>query len=259
MSSRSASPWSRSCPPGPGASPTCRRSNGDRRSRVQRGVRARRDRPHRALGRPGRHRRVRRPPRRGDRRVRRRHLRRTKGSRAPDGHLLPHGGRPGERRPRGRLLPGRIRRLRDDQGQRGPGRPALGPRTAPVRHHRRAVRGLPRPHARTHRAPREAPLVSFDVNHRAGLWRDADGPRVLLDLARGADIVFVGDDEARAAWGLSGARAIREALPEPAVLVVKQGGDGATVFERAAAGRAASEGGQDAPTPPRSYAPCAST
>lgn len=97
-------------------------------------------------------------------------------------------------------------------------------------------------------APRaRRPLVSFDVNHRAGLWRDADGPRVLLDLARGADIVFVGDDEARAAWGLSGARAIREALPEPAVLVVKQGGDGATVFERAAAGRAPSEAGQDAP------------
>ncbi len=45
------------------------------------------------------------------------------------------------------------------------------------------------------------PLVSFDVNHRPGLWRDADGPRVLLELARGADIVFVGDDEAREAWG----------------------------------------------------------
>ncbi|MFJ1603351.1 sugar kinase [Streptomyces sp. NPDC088253] len=94
---------------------------------------------------------------------------------------------------------------------------------------------------------RGRPLVSFDVNHRAGLWRDDDGPRVLLDLARGADIVFVGDDEARAAWGLSGARAIRDALPEPDVLVVKQGGDGATVFERAAAGRAASGAGQDAP------------
>ncbi|QUW79886.1 sugar kinase [Streptomyces sp. RLB1-33] len=92
-------------------------------------------------------------------------------------------------------------------------------------------------------APRaRRPLVSFDVNHRAGLWRDADGPRVLLDLARGADIVFVGDDEARAAWGLRGARAIRDALPEPAVLVVKRGGDGATVFERATAGAA-----QDAP------------
>ncbi|WP_373432091.1 sugar kinase [Streptomyces canus] len=81
-------------------------------------------------------------------------------------------------------------------------------------------------------APGEGrPLVSFDVNHRAGLWRDADGPRVLLELARGADIVFVGEDEAEEAWGISGGpSAIRAALPEPGVLVVKQGGVGATAF-----------------------------
>ncbi|MEU1198414.1 sugar kinase [Streptomyces sp. NPDC005813] len=82
-------------------------------------------------------------------------------------------------------------------------------------------------------APRPGrPLVSFDVNHRPGLWRDAAGPRVLLDLARGADIVFVGEDEAREAWDLHGARAVRDALPEPGVLVVKQGEAGATVFEK---------------------------
>jgi 2-dehydro-3-deoxygluconokinase len=83
----------------------------------------------------------------------------------------------------------------------------------------------------TARGPGRRPLVSFDVNHRPGLWREAAGPRVLLDLARGADLVFVGDDEARDAWGLRGARAIRDALPEPDVLVVKQGGGGATVFD----------------------------
>ncbi|MER5180244.1 sugar kinase [Streptomyces sp. NPDC002896] len=76
------------------------------------------------------------------------------------------------------------------------------------------------------------PIVSFDVNHRPGLWREADGPRVLLELARGADIVFVGDDEAREVWGLHGARAVREALPEPEIVVVKQGAEGATVFEQ---------------------------
>ncbi|MFG2464432.1 PfkB family carbohydrate kinase [Streptomyces canus] len=81
----------------------------------------------------------------------------------------------------------------------------------------------------------DRPLVSFDVNHRAGLWRDADGPRVLLELARGADIVFVGEDEAEEAWGISGGpAAIRTALPEPGVLVVKQGGVGATAFVSAA-------------------------
>ncbi|WP_455352785.1 sugar kinase [Streptomyces sp. SYSU K217416] len=76
------------------------------------------------------------------------------------------------------------------------------------------------------------PLVSFDVNHRANLWRDAAGPRALLDLARGADIVFVGEDEAEAAWGLTNGDAIRAALPEPAVLVVKQGAQGATAYTR---------------------------
>ncbi|MFF3614372.1 sugar kinase [Streptomyces sp. NPDC002580] len=83
-------------------------------------------------------------------------------------------------------------------------------------------------------APRPGrPLVSFDVNHRPGLWRDhPEGPRVLLDLARGADLVFVGEDEARDAWGLSGAAAIREALPEPTVLVVKHGRGGAVAFTK---------------------------
>ncbi|MEU3651926.1 sugar kinase [Streptomyces sp. NPDC032161] len=77
------------------------------------------------------------------------------------------------------------------------------------------------------------PLVSFDVNHRPGLWRDAAAdPGVLLDLARGCDLVFVGEDEAEEAWGLNGAEAIRAALPGPAVLVVKRGAEGATVFAR---------------------------
>ncbi|NUS75705.1 MAG: sugar kinase, partial [Streptomyces sp.] len=81
-------------------------------------------------------------------------------------------------------------------------------------------------------APREGrPVVSFDVNHRSGLWRDADGAEVLRELARGADVVFVGEDEAEEVWGVTGGpSAVREVLPEPAVLVVKQGGRGATAF-----------------------------
>ncbi|MGW2520768.1 sugar kinase [Streptomyces sp. NPDC001617] len=82
------------------------------------------------------------------------------------------------------------------------------------------------------------PLVSFDVNHRAGLWGDGEGPGVLLELARGADVVFVGEDEAEEAWGVTGGpEAIRAVLPEPEVLVVKQGGVGATAFVSAAGGR----------------------
>ena len=96
-------------------------------------------------------------------------------------------------------------------------------------------------------APRAGrPLVSFDVNFRVGLWRSApEGPEVLLELARGCDLVFVGEDEAEAAWDLTGGpAAIRAALPEPRTLVVKQGAAGATAFTRsepadgtAAAGR----------------------
>jgi 2-dehydro-3-deoxygluconokinase len=72
------------------------------------------------------------------------------------------------------------------------------------------------------------PLLSFDVNYRPGLWRGTeDGPAVLRELARGADIVFVGEDEG---WGPGGPEAVRAALPEPELLVVKQGGTGATAF-----------------------------
>ncbi|MCX5204551.1 sugar kinase [Streptomyces sp. NBC_00237] len=75
------------------------------------------------------------------------------------------------------------------------------------------------------------PVVSFDVNHRPGLWSSGEGGPVLLELARGADLVFVGEDEAAAAWGVTGGpEAVRAALPEPAVLVVKQGAAGAAVF-----------------------------
>ncbi|MFD7710631.1 sugar kinase [Streptomyces sp. NPDC059786] len=83
-------------------------------------------------------------------------------------------------------------------------------------------------------APRPGrPLVSFDVNHRAHLWQGHPDPgAVLLGLARGSDLVFVGEDEAEAAWGITGGpAAIRAALPGPGTLVVKQGARGATLFE----------------------------
>ncbi|MFF2008000.1 sugar kinase [Streptomyces sp. NPDC058195] len=81
------------------------------------------------------------------------------------------------------------------------------------------------------------PALSFDVNHRPGLWRGTDAsPHVLLDLARRSDLVFVGEDEAQEAWGTSGAEAVRAALPEPSVLVVKRGADGVTVFSDSGTG-----------------------
>ncbi|MFJ7066777.1 sugar kinase [Streptomyces sp. NPDC101115] len=76
------------------------------------------------------------------------------------------------------------------------------------------------------------PLVSFDVNHRPGLWRDGTAPEVLLDLANRADLVFVGADEAKALWGVKGIRAVTGLVDRPETLVVKLGEGGAAVIDR---------------------------
>ncbi|QTX06294.1 sugar kinase [Agromyces archimandritae] len=74
-------------------------------------------------------------------------------------------------------------------------------------------------------------LVSFDVNHRPALWAaDAAAPR-LRELAAAADLVFVGLDEAARLWGAESADEVRRLLPEPAVLVVKDGPRRATEFD----------------------------
>lgn len=77
-------------------------------------------------------------------------------------------------------------------------------------------------------------LVSFDVNYRPGLWPvDAAGP-VLLELARRADVVFVGRDEAERLWGAPDAGAVAKLLDAPVRLVVKDGAVGATEIAPAA-------------------------
>lgn len=72
--------------------------------------------------------------------------------------------------------------------------------------------------------------VSFDVNHRAPLWDATAAAPALLALARRADVVFVGRDEAETLWGTTDATSVRALLPEVAELVVKDGDVGATVF-----------------------------
>ncbi len=72
-------------------------------------------------------------------------------------------------------------------------------------------------------------IVSLDVNWRPALWRHTD-PAALLPLARAADVEFVGEDEAAAAWGVDGTDATRDLLPDVATLVVKHGERGATAF-----------------------------
>ncbi|PWV45716.1 sugar kinase [Nocardiopsis sp. L17-MgMaSL7] len=76
-------------------------------------------------------------------------------------------------------------------------------------------------------------LRSFDVNHRPALWEAREAGPVLLDLARRADVVFVGRDEAERLWGTPAAEDVRAILPEVPTLVVKDAEHGATSFDGA--------------------------
>ncbi|WP_243648401.1 sugar kinase [Agromyces fucosus] len=78
-------------------------------------------------------------------------------------------------------------------------------------------------------------MLSFDVNHRSALWPAGVAAGRLRELASRADLVFVGLDEAEALWGTATPEAVRALLPEPTLLVVKDGAIGATEF-RAGAG-----------------------
>jgi len=74
-------------------------------------------------------------------------------------------------------------------------------------------------------------ILSFDVNHRRPLWQPEAAAPALLALARRADAVFVGLDEAEGLWGTADADAVRALIPEPALLIVKDGDVGATEYD----------------------------
>ncbi len=81
------------------------------------------------------------------------------------------------------------------------------------------------------RCAEDGVALSFDVNYRAKLWPSrSEAAAVLRGLARRARVVFVGRDEAEALWDLPTAHHIRDMLPEPAELVVKDGAVGAWCF-----------------------------
>jgi 2-dehydro-3-deoxygluconokinase len=72
--------------------------------------------------------------------------------------------------------------------------------------------------------------VSFDVNHRPGLWPPGVAAKELLALARRCDLVFVGRDEAQALWGTTTADQVRALIGSSSRLVVKDGAAGAHAF-----------------------------
>jgi 2-dehydro-3-deoxygluconokinase len=75
------------------------------------------------------------------------------------------------------------------------------------------------------------PLVSFDVNYRPALWEPASAGAALLPLARRADVVLVGRDEAETLWGTAAPGDIKALLPDVPCLVVKDAEHGATCYE----------------------------
>ncbi|THV33535.1 sugar kinase [Glycomyces buryatensis] len=76
----------------------------------------------------------------------------------------------------------------------------------------------------------DSPLVSFDVNYRPALWPVETAAPILSELANAAGLVFVGLDEAETLWGCKTPDDVREVLPDPPYLVVKDGGNGVTLY-----------------------------
>lgn len=75
--------------------------------------------------------------------------------------------------------------------------------------------------------------VSFDVNHRPALWARTDAAaRLLLRLARAADIVFVGSDEAETLFGTAEAGLLAELILRRAdqEVILKRGAGPASVL-----------------------------
>jgi len=75
--------------------------------------------------------------------------------------------------------------------------------------------------------------VSFDVNFRSRLWSREQAAPVLRDLARKADVIFVGDDELHCLIDTTADLAIAAAEISswgPREVIIKRGSQGATVF-----------------------------
>ncbi|MFD3593416.1 sugar kinase [Nocardia sp. NPDC058640] len=87
--------------------------------------------------------------------------------------------------------------------------------------------------------PRSGTLISFDLNYRPAVWgsRIDEAADELAAHIRGADVVFLGADEAEEIFGTGDPAALRALFPEPTQLIVKNdkhtvtGFDGKTAIE----------------------------
>lgn len=75
------------------------------------------------------------------------------------------------------------------------------------------------------------PRVSFDLNWREQMWPDGD-PAVVAELAGRADLVLAGADEAVRVFGTADPAGLREHLPGPDLVVVKDGAERAVAVHR---------------------------
>ncbi|MFE1594764.1 sugar kinase [Nocardia sp. NPDC058705] len=82
--------------------------------------------------------------------------------------------------------------------------------------------------------PRQG-LVSFDLNYRPAVWgsRIDEAADELDAHIRGADVVFLGADEAEEIFGTGDPTALRALFPEPAQLIVKNDKHSVTGFDGA--------------------------
>lgn len=75
-------------------------------------------------------------------------------------------------------------------------------------------------------ARRQGIGISLDVNFRARLWNAVDARRFVEETAPEVDVLFAGDDEARALWGRCDPPLLDQLLAlGPATVVIKRGGD----------------------------------
>jgi 2-dehydro-3-deoxygluconokinase len=69
--------------------------------------------------------------------------------------------------------------------------------------------------------------VSFDVNYRSKLWGSGEARAFVEEILPSVDLLFVGDDEARALWGRDDKDLVRElAARGPREVVLKLGREG---------------------------------